>query len=332
MPFSRRTYQEGVSSPLVAGRTVELEIPRDIAMHIEGCCVDVDGAVNVTTAFTPATGIRRFNQLSQIEVWADSRNLFTGPAYFFAIGQPGRTTLGIGQTTPPAATVGTNTFSGSYVIDFAAIDALVPKDSNIRSGNYARLVVKITASQVADMFSGATAGVGTFTSYNATISSQCILEERDKNGNVLTLPSLLRTVTAQTQIDISAVATEKEIILNPGPLFRGLFIAVYNGATGEPIPTATPAITRFSVGQRNNRWLTRREVTVRNMQSFDYEGAIHPGCYCLDFLKQGEAPVRHTELIPTADVLDFRLWVNTAGIANAKMDVFQLGYFPLNAQ
>lgn len=326
MASSQRRYFTGPDQQLLPGRTVTFDIPRDIALHLESVIIDYSGTANITTPFAAATGIRRFGVVQNVEIVADSRTLISAPGHFFAQGQPGRNTSGSSSFVQPSPANGVTAFSGTYVVDFAAMDALNPKDSNLRSANYSQLQIRLTIGQLSDLYSGAVAGAGTITTLTGTVSSRGLIEEvAAGNGAVLTLPSLMRTATSQPGINISSAATAQEVVLSPGPELRGVYVAVYDGVTGEPL--AVPGLRDFKIGTRNNVWMTQSEQTVRGMQTYDYETPLNVGVYILDFLKYGETPARHTELIPTAHLVELRLWLNSVGIANARADVVQMGYF-----
>jgi hypothetical protein len=315
-----RRLMAGETKQLIPGASVDFAIPRAADIDIHSILIRVNATINNTVAWG-AQAIDYAQLLGSFQLIADGEVIQQGTGRYLALGQQYRSTL-FTYNTAPAVAVGNQTLQHAYILDMSSVDCINPKDSILRTGLYSNLVLRITAPQVADLYSTVAPGAGTFTNLTASLSYRASQEYGQRS-----IP-FIRTVTNLTGIDLSAAhglpgLETKLSATGAGTWIKGLFIETYNASTR--VYTGA-SVTNFAIGQQHDKWVDIPAADQVAWNSWDVETVPRSGTYLIDFTRVSEGPARLTDARDMSNIAEPRLWLANLIGANNVADVHVYGF------
>jgi hypothetical protein len=309
----------GETKALVPGGYVDFPITRAQDLDLHSILLQINATINVTTAYS-GTAPDYAQLLSSFQVIADGDVLQNGTGRFLALGQQYRSTL-FSYNGTPINTVGTQTLTHQYAIDFSSVDGLNPKDSILRTGVYGSLVLRVYAPQVGDLFPVG-AGAGTFTSLTGTLGYRFSQEYGARSiPFVRTLYSAQGTSLATAQ-GIPGVEVKLQAS-GAGTWLKGVFVEVYNSQTRAYLANT---ITNIAMGQIHDKWIDLPETLMRGWNAYDFETVPRVGQYLVDLIRVSEGMGRLTDARDLTGIAEPRVWLATAGGANIVCDIHAYGF------
>lgn len=294
---------------------VTIDLPRDYDYETLG--LRIVGALNVTTAATSVRAEAPCQVVNRLEVVADGKNtIFNAPMWYPSMANYPRALLESGArvTTPPtAATVANYNVEANGFIDFATLDGIHPKDSNFRPSGLSLFQLRCTFGAPGDSFVGGVVAAGAGLGLEV-YSVQCV--EQPATDGTYSSPIALRKVSTQ-RVPCQATNAAQEIRLPAGNKIRSMVFRGEGATTaGEPSTAVINNITaqngvdvRFNLSAGQTRALNNADM-----------GQITPGYYVLDFLQNGPALKKLSELWDCSNPAEPKAIINVTGGANNFVD------------
>lgn len=308
----------GETKALIPGSSVDFAIPRAGDLDLHSLLIRVNANLNITTAFS-GTAQDYAQLLATFQVIADGEVIKQGTGRFLALGQQYRNTL-FTYNVAPAAAIGAYGIQHQYVIDFSSVDAVLPKDTILRTGLYSNLVLRVFAAQVTDLYPVG-AGAGTYTALTASVSYR-YSQEYDAR----TVP-WISTCYSITGVDLSAAhgypgVEVKLSATGDGTWIKGIFVETYNSQTRA----YSQSLTNIAFGQIHDKWWDLPIPDMVGWNAWDSEVLNRTGTYLADLTRVSEGPARLVDSRSMLNIAEPRLWLANNAQASQVADIHVFGF------
>lgn len=323
-----RVLRKVAAINIVAGQTLPQDLPR--SYDYEAIFLRLSGSLQVTVAATSVRAEAPLQLVPRLVVIADGKNvLFNAPMWAASLARVDRELNQSGSrvTTPPSGTgVATYAVEAIGVIDFATIDSIRPKDSNFRTSALSMFQLIATFGQPGDPFVGGTVQFSGTPTLELFTQEMIELPDVDPaTGKVkFTSPVMLRKVSFLQQA-FAASNPNAELRLPAGNLVKSVLVRTEGVTTaGEPSTAMlNNAILQSGLDVRHN--LSAPQIRAKNNADF---GAVTPGYYVLDLVRNGGSPERLTELWDLTGQVEPKLVADVVGGANNQLMAVVTEYIP----
>lgn len=308
-----RILRKVATVPVSGGGFATVDLPRDY--DYETVFLRVNGGLQVTAAATSVRAESPCQVVNRVEVIADGKNnIFSAPFWFTSLANRARpmTEYNGRAVTPPTGTaIATYQVEAVGAIDFMAVDAVRPKDSNFRSAGLSLFQLRLTFGQPGDAFVG---GTVVYSNMFVDVFVQQLVEVPDATG-AITSPIALKKVSYQ-EVSVTSTNANQEIRLPAGNQIKSICIRTEGAVTaGEPATTILNNVT-LAAGVDVRMNLSGPQLRAKNNADF---GSFQAGYYVADLCSKGASPVNLTDLWDVTGAAEPKLILDVTGGANNKV-------------
>lgn len=312
--------------PIVAGGFATVDLPR--GYDFETLFLRINASVAVSAA--AATSVRSeapCQLISRIDVTADGKTqVFSAPFWYACLGSFDRalTETNARAVTPPSGVaVATYAVEAIGCVDFATVDGLRPKDSNLRTSGMSLFQLRLQFGLAEEIFVKGAATVAFSGSPTVEIWSSESVEVPDAARQLPPIP-FLKKVSYQ-DIAFPSSNSAAEIRLPAGNLLRSVLLRTEGSTTaGEPSTSVLNAM-RVQSGVDIRADLTGPQWRAQNNADYGY---LQGGYYVADMCSLGASPQRLAELFDVSRQAEPKVILDVTGAANVRAQLVTMEYIP----
>lgn len=291
----------------VQNGTDTVDLP--IGLDLEGLHLYFFGSINVTTAYTGIKSEGLSALIRRIDILADGQTIASIPGTVLVQGNfmRGYTAIKVN----PGIAIG-NYLTPEVVgfIDFAHVDGVRPKDSNLRTAGMRSLQMRVVWGALTDMYIGAGVAVPSLTMSVAVRETASGVDEL--GGNIAPPFRRLHRFSERTY----PVSTQDRIPLDSGMLYRAIVLrSELNGDLSQAV------ITNVKVMVGSEVIMDIPAPMLFDANCNDNGVALAAGYYVVDFAPSLNQQSKLSECLDLTGRNDAFLVLDVVGGATAKVQI-----------